>query len=172
MLENKISTIDTNEGELNLLFRELLEGCRDDLEEAKSNVQMYNEAIIDELKNGGKERYGPLHNDALKIKGLARDRQLKLLNMFKDRVTNKEKINLNRKDDNIGGMPDIAEMAKVIDEIQKAKKENPITIEYSKSLIEQEEEELDVLGDELIESTENEEEELEDFDSNYDDDEQ
>ena len=43
------------------------------------------------------EIYGPTLNQALTVKGSARDRQLKFLNTFKDRVTKKEVIDENKK---------------------------------------------------------------------------
>ena len=146
MAADKIATINANDGELNLLFRELLEGCRDDLEEARLTVSMYLDEIEKFKKDGGIERFGSGYNDALKIKGQARDRQLKLINIFKDRVSTKEKINLTKKDESIGGMPDIAEMNKVIEEMQKANNSTVKVVlndesEYSKSLLEQELEE-------------------------------
>lgn len=161
-MAEKIATINTNEGELNLLFRELLEGCRDDLEEAKNNASMYLEVMIDKKKSGGIEMYAQYYNDALKIKGAARDKQLKILNMFKDRVSTKEKINLNKKEESIGGLPDIAEMTKAIEEMTRINKaQNKVVLndesEYSKSLLEQELEEennfyedVDEFGDDFI----------------------
>lgn len=112
-----------SEQELNKLFKELLDGCRDDLEEAKINVEQFLEEVV---SNGsmGKERFGNFYNDALRIKGDARDRQLKLLNMFKDRVSTKEKIELTKaeQNDNIGALPSTQEMSQYIEEMEKARK--------------------------------------------------
>lgn len=80
--------IKGNESELNHLFKETLDGLRDDLIEADENVQLYLEAILND--SGGKELYGSLYNDALKIKGSSRDRFLKFLALIKDRVNKKE----------------------------------------------------------------------------------
>jgi len=145
-MSERIATINTNEGELNLLFRELLEGCRDDLAEATQNVNMFFDAIQDKKTSGGIEMYAQYYNDALKIKGSARDKQLKLLNMFKDRVSTKEKINLNKREESVGGLPDIAEMTRAIEEMQRVNKNSEKIVlndetEYSKSLLEQELEE-------------------------------
>src|SRR4051812_40132033 len=90
-----IGGIVAEEPELNKLFQEVLSGIRDDINEAQQNVEMYLDAIIN--STGGKELYGNLYNDALKIKGQARDKQLKFIDMFKDRVTKKEIINANVK---------------------------------------------------------------------------
>jgi hypothetical protein len=77
-----------NEQELNGLFKELLDGIRDDIEEANLNVQMYLDAI--QHDPGGKELYGSLYNEALKIKGSTRERQLKFVTVFGGRVGKKE----------------------------------------------------------------------------------
>lgn len=94
-------TVDVDEVELNSLIKELLDGCRDDLSEAEANMQVYLEEI--QSSKDGKQLYGVLYNDALKIKGSARDRQLKLLNMFKDRVTTKERIDIETGKNNKAG---------------------------------------------------------------------
>jgi len=87
-MQPSINKINATENELNDLFREALDGVRDDLIETSENTQIYLDAI--ENDPVGKELYGPLYNDALKIKGAARLRQLSFLNMFKDRVSKKE----------------------------------------------------------------------------------
>lgn len=89
----KIAVLTASEAELNDLFKETLDSVRDDIVEAQENADMYLDAI-NEIKTGGKELYGTLYNEALKIKGLAQERRLKFLNMFKDRVTKKEQIDL------------------------------------------------------------------------------
>ena len=118
--QKKHTTIDTSEDQLNLLFRELLEGCRDDLEEAKQNCEIYFDAIIN--TDSGKSIFGQLYNESLKIKGDARDKQLKLLNMFKDRVSVKERNTLNKKDDGISNMPSQSAMIKIFEDMALAKK--------------------------------------------------
>jgi hypothetical protein len=80
--------INATEEELNFLFKETLDGLRDDLTEANENVSLYLGAI--EKDPGGKELYGTLYNDSLRIKGAARDRFLKFLALIKDRVSKKE----------------------------------------------------------------------------------
>lgn len=96
MADKKNVAITGNESELNNLFKEVLDGLRDDLLESQENVDMY----LDSIKNdpGGKELYGSLYNDSLKIKGMSRDRQLKFLNMFKDRVSKKEMMSIAKKE--------------------------------------------------------------------------
>lgn len=121
-------TVDVDEQELNSLIKELLDGCRDDLSESEANMQIYLEEIL--ASKDGKQLYGPLYNDALKIKGQARDRQLKLLNMFKDRVTTKERIDMetgkNNKPGSTNMTPDM--MADVIEKTLKAKEQTKVQI--------------------------------------------
>jgi hypothetical protein len=88
--------IKGDEDELHSLFKETLDGLRDDLAETDENVQLYLEAIQNDP--GGKELYGSLYNDALKIKGSARDRTLKFLALYKDRVAKKEDMALKAND--------------------------------------------------------------------------
>ena len=84
---NEVSATETN---LNSLFFEILQGCRDDLNEADKNV--LNISLNLENSDRGVETYGPIYNESLKIKGDARDRQIKFLAIFKDRVTKKEQF--------------------------------------------------------------------------------
>ena len=51
-----------------------------------------NIALNVENSDRGVETYGPIYNESLKIKGDARDRQIKFLAIFKDRVTKKEQF--------------------------------------------------------------------------------
>lgn len=90
--EEELHKIKGTEEELHSLFRETLDGLRDDLIETDENVQLYFDAILND--SGGKELYGSLYNDALKIKGSARDRTLKFLALYKDRVNKKEDMAL------------------------------------------------------------------------------
>ena len=117
----KISTtgIVADEQQLNTLFHEALSGIRDDLNEAQQNVDLYLDSILN--TSGGKDVYGDLYNKALAIKGQARDKQLKFLDMFKDRVTKKEIISANVKKES--DVPfDHSELNKIVDQIQQGKK--------------------------------------------------
>lgn len=91
MDDNIVRTIDPNEFFLNGLFKECLDGIRDDLIEAQNNSDLYYEKIQLDAQMGP-ELWANHYNQALTIKGSARDRQLKFLNMFKERVTKKESI--------------------------------------------------------------------------------
>jgi hypothetical protein len=85
MAKRKI-TID-DEG-LNDLINDALNGCIEDLQEAALNVDLYKTEVLNDKL--GKERYSTQLNEALKIKGSARDRLIKLINLVKDRVKTKE----------------------------------------------------------------------------------
>src|SRR5258708_3750302 len=121
--------IKAEEQVLNFLFFEILTGCREDLDEAATNVGLYMEKLFDPSTSGDQKLlYGPLYNDSLKIKGSARDRQLKFLNMFKDRVTRKEIIESSKGDkDSLGGLPDPSKMNQWIDQL-KMEESRPIII--------------------------------------------
>lgn len=83
-----IREINADEQALNDLFKEMLDGLRDDMIEATNNAEEYFDII-----NGNADQralFGTLYHEALKVKGSARDRQLKFLNSFKERVSKKE----------------------------------------------------------------------------------
>ena len=94
-LDSITKGIEANEEQLNRLFSDLLYGLEEDINESKENVARY----LKMFKNNpdALEIYGPTLNQALTVKGSARDRQLKFLNTFKDRVTKKEVIDENKK---------------------------------------------------------------------------
>jgi len=77
------------------LINELLNDLRNDLEEVDENVSYYK---VELTKQFGIERVGTLFNDALKIKGTARDRMLKIIQVIRDRVKAKEIIEMTNKD--------------------------------------------------------------------------
>ena len=122
-MDNTIRTINTNEQQLNDLFKEVLDGLRDDIIEAQENVKQYQDIIGDDLLQ--LNTFGTVLNQALTVKGSARDRCLKFLNTFKDRVTKKEAVELakemNNKQNNSGfnhsEMNDIIESMKKTNEL-------------------------------------------------------
>ncbi len=119
---NIVRTIQTNEQQLNDLFKEVLDGLRDDIIEAQDNVRQYQDAIANN-PNQGIDMYGPSLNSALSVKGSARDRQLKFLNTFKDRVTKKEAVELSKELKNAqqnSGVYDHAAMNKLMEEMKAA----------------------------------------------------
>lgn len=117
-IDNVTRTISAGEDQLNNLFKEVLDGLRDDIEEAKDNVLQYIERI--EKDPQSIDLYGSLLNQALSVKGSVRDKQLKFLNTFKDRVTKKEAIELAKGESKQGGMNiDITAMNKEIENLIK-----------------------------------------------------
>lgn len=117
---NVVRTIETNEQQLNDLFKEVLDGLRDDIIEAQENVKQYQDAIANN-PNQGIDMYGPSLTSALSVKGSARDRQLKFLNTFKDRVTKKEAVELSKELKNAqhnNGVYDHAAMNKLMEEMK------------------------------------------------------
>lgn len=117
-----LGSIQASDPQLNALFKEALDGIRDDITEAQENVQTYHDAMQDET--GGKDVYGNAYNEALKIKGSARARQLSFLGMFKDRVAVKEKVQmLNDAKKESGGVSsfDHSQLNKFIEDYQNPK---------------------------------------------------
>lgn len=82
----------TNEG-LDELLKDALEGIKEDLAEATENVELYKEKLLNNPL--GIDQYGTSHSDALRIKGQARDRYLKLIALVKDQVKSKEIMKIN-----------------------------------------------------------------------------
>jgi len=126
-----IRTIDANEVALNDLFKEVLDGLRDDINEAQANVNMYQNSIS--ASTDGKDLYGPLLNAALSVKGSARDRQLKFLGHFKDRVTKKESVELAKELKNSVNREvgvDHAGMNKILDEMKANGELSNINLDY------------------------------------------
>lgn len=115
--DSKREIVTGSEEELNKLFVEVLDGVRDDILEAETNVSNYLELLG---MTAGIEAYGISYNEALKIKGSARDRQLKFLNMFKDRVSKKEQMKLteeaNKKESLTGVIFNHSDLNKMIEE--------------------------------------------------------
>jgi len=112
--------IDPNEGELNSLFKEVLDGLRDDLIEAQQNADLYYEDILNSAQ--GREMFGNAYNDALKIKQSARDKTLKFLGLFKERVGKKEDVELKQKQTATGASPIISHdaMNKMLEEMKQS----------------------------------------------------
>lgn len=84
----KKKTVKVNDEGLEELINDIVQGCAEDLEEADQNVAFYKTEILNNPL--GKESFGFHLNEALKIKGSARDRVIKMLNLIKDRVKSKE----------------------------------------------------------------------------------
>jgi len=126
MANDIVRTINTDEVQLNNLFKEVLDGLRDDVEEAKENVERYLSRITTDPQT--LDLYGPLLNTALSIKGSARDKQLKFLNTFKDRVTKKEAIELSKGESKSGGMS--VDITAINAEIEAMKKNGIVSMDF------------------------------------------
>lgn len=102
-----------NDERLNELFDDVLSGLKEDLDEATQNVEIYKKEIINNTM--GKEAFGQLYNDALRIKGQARERVLKAINLIKERIKVKEVIQKERSDG--GGNTNPEEIVSAIDKM-------------------------------------------------------
>jgi len=147
---------------LSSLFLELYEGTSNDLLESQKNVDAI-QTLMDKDNTNGRQIYGEMFNNSLKIKGDARDKQLKLLNMFKERVNTKEKLELVKKDKNesLGPLMDPGDMIKMIEEAEESLKIDEKVVITS--------EPIDQPVNTQIQKIEDEEDELEedDFDSEF-----
>lgn len=86
--KDKEENIEVNAAGLDILLNKILKACEDDIEETEQNIAFYKTEVMNNPL--GKEQYGVMLGDALKIKGSARDRYIKCVNLFKDRVKMKE----------------------------------------------------------------------------------
>ena len=84
----KRKKIEFNSDGVEALMEDTLNSIEEDIEEATQNIALYKTEIVNNPL--GKESFGHLMNEALKIKGLTRDRMLKIVNIVKDRVKMKE----------------------------------------------------------------------------------
>lgn len=129
--------IDPNESELNKLFKEILDGIRDDILEAQGNVDMYLEIV--EKDQDGKSLFGTLYNDSLKIKGAARARQLQFINTFKERVAKKEQAQQAEKQSGQGNNNfDHAAVNQMMKDLSEGNKLNSINLDDEEDYNEEE----------------------------------
>lgn len=78
----------TNEESLEILLKEALKDLDSDLQEANENCEVYKDQIVNNPM--GKDQYGPSYHQALTIKANVRDKQIKVINIIKDRLKVKE----------------------------------------------------------------------------------
>lgn len=78
----------TNEESLEQLLKEALKDLDSDLQEANENCEVYKDQIVNNPM--GKDQYGPSYHQALTIKANVRDKQIKVINIIKDRLKVKE----------------------------------------------------------------------------------
>lgn len=78
----------TNEESLEILLKEALKDLDSDLQEASENCEVYKDQIVNNPM--GKDQYGQYYHQALTIKANVRDKQIKVINIIKDRLKVKE----------------------------------------------------------------------------------
>ena len=93
MTAKKTKVEFTSEG-IEILLESVLNNIEDDIEEATQNIALYKTEVVNNPL--GKEQFGHLMNEALKIKGSTRDRLLKTINIIRDRVKLKELLSNNK----------------------------------------------------------------------------
>jgi len=158
-------TINVEEDQLNSLFKEILDGVRDDINEAQENVDLLHEKINDKTLAASFELYEAWYNDALKVKGSARDRQLKFLNLFKDRVSTKERIHIDEKSKQgeLGNIPSAEELNLALRDIIETKKKQEQNAIVKMKKEETSEDEIEGVNDQI-------EYDEDDFVGNFDED--
>ena len=93
------------------LLKRVLNELYDDVQETDDNIKLYRDELT---KTAGKQMYGELLNNSLKLKGDARDRVIKLINIIKDRVKSKEVIEKLNNENGTGEEGDYREVAKQV----------------------------------------------------------
>lgn len=76
--------------DLEKLLRQALDETKNDLTEADEHAGQVLDKINDDKNRAGLEMYAHIYQEALKVKGSARERYLKVINMIKDRLRIKE----------------------------------------------------------------------------------
>jgi len=99
----------------------MLNDLIEDVDETKENVQFYKTLVN---KQYGPEAYGELFNEALKIKGAARDRMLKILTLIRDRVKAKEVLATAKKGTDEYSAEDISDVYKRVKTLEEDTKED------------------------------------------------
>lgn len=87
-----MTTLDIDDKGLEELLHDALRELQEDLSEVTIHTAEILQKIKDPSRKNGIEAYAHLYQEALKVKGSARERYLKLINMIKDRVRVKEVI--------------------------------------------------------------------------------
>lgn len=90
MAKKKQEDLEVNGKGLEVLLNRVINACEEDIEETEQNIAFYKGEVINSPL--GRQEFGIMLGDALKIKGQARDRYIKCINLFKDRVKMKEVI--------------------------------------------------------------------------------
>lgn len=98
------------------LLNSILLGCEEDIKETEENIGFYKQEILN--NKNSKDMYGHLLHEALRLKGDARDRAIKAINLVKDRVKAKEFIKSNKTNDT---MPTPDQIQAALDEGEDTK---------------------------------------------------
>ncbi len=128
----------TNEESLEQLLKEALKDLDRDLQEANENCEMYKDQLVNNTH--GKDLYGPSYHQALGIKANVRDKQIKVINIIKDRLKVKELLKQNDSSANQIDKPlsplEMIKLAEELDELEQEEKK--IEAEVAKINVEQE----------------------------------
>ena len=115
-----MENIKPDDTALTRLMNSVLSSLYDDLAEAEINVGRYKELLEDpKTYEMNISMYGPLLNDALKIKAAVRDKIIKMLSTLKDRVRVKEQQSSDNKSSDEFTEEELANLS---DRIEKRKK--------------------------------------------------
>lgn len=90
MAENQEEAQDLTDSGLEALLKKALTNVQEDIDEAQKHVKQIAKKIEDPDKKAAIEIYSIMYQEALKVKGVARDRYLKVIKMIQDRVRVKE----------------------------------------------------------------------------------
>jgi hypothetical protein len=93
MSESKDNSLNVDDKGLESLLASALEDVRADIEEADKHVKAIATKIENPDKKSALEQYSIMYQEALKVKGVVRDRHIKVIKMIQDRIRVKEVMN-------------------------------------------------------------------------------
>lgn len=91
------ASLDLSDKGLERLLEKALDHVESDVEEAQKHVDAITTRINDPSKKSALEIYSLMYQEALKVKGIARDRHLKIIKMIQDRLRVKEVLSTSQK---------------------------------------------------------------------------
>lgn len=83
---------DLNADSLEEMLAKALKDAEQDVTEAQSHVDAVKKKIENDANERALNQFSIMYQEALKVKGIARDRHIKLIRMIQDRVRAKEVI--------------------------------------------------------------------------------
>ena len=89
MSENK-DKVEMDGSGLEDLLQKAIDAATADVKEAQTHVDAIEKLIKEGTTTNALQRYSIMYQEALKVKGIARDRHIKLVRMIQDRVRVKE----------------------------------------------------------------------------------